>query len=59
MKNNTFQRFFGSNTAKCSFLRNGYKSSLWGKAGSEEHELVEREGQEEEDAIEGGAENST
>jgi len=56
----TFQRFFGSNTAKCSFLRNE-KASLWRKVGSGAHELGEREGQEEEhveEAIEGGAENS-
>jgi hypothetical protein len=57
----TFQRLFGSNTAKCSFLRDGHKTGLSRKIGSERHEPVEIEGREEEhveDGIEGGAEIS-
>lgn len=57
----TFQRDFGSNTAKCSFLRDGHKTGLWPKAGSERDEPLEIEGREEEhveDEIEGGADIS-
>lgn len=57
----TFQRLFGSNTAKCSFLRDGHKTGLCRKIGSETDESVEIEGREEEqaeDGIEGGAEIS-
>jgi hypothetical protein len=44
----TFQRLFGSSTAKCSFLRDGHKTSLWSKIGSEVDEPAEIEGREEE-----------
>jgi hypothetical protein len=53
----TFQRLFGSNTAKCSFLRDGHKTGLCRKIGSETDEPVEIEGRVE-DGIEGGAEIS-